>query len=81
VFGKGYGHSAGIIGIDLLSEGIGNLIGLILTVMMLNAVYRHQTEPGRTYNPESRYYTLAMHSAGEGLISTDCLLHFQGLYS
>ncbi|PGH02320.1 hypothetical protein AJ79_07659 [Helicocarpus griseus UAMH5409] len=54
VFGDGYGHSAGFVGLDLLSQGIGNLIGLIATVKAQGWIYERQTLPGKTYNPESR---------------------------
>ncbi|KKZ65891.1 hypothetical protein EMCG_08396 [[Emmonsia] crescens] len=54
IFGKGYGHSAGLVGIDLLAQGVGNMLGLIATVKAHGIIYEHQTRPNKTYNPESR---------------------------
>ncbi|OJD12649.1 hypothetical protein AJ78_06788 [Emergomyces pasteurianus Ep9510] len=54
IFGSGYGHSAGFVGIDLLSQGVGNMLGLIATVKAHGIIYKQQTRPHKTYNPESR---------------------------
>ena len=57
VFGEGYGHSAGIVGVDLLSEGIGAFIGLIATIRLFNIVYRRNEDSKATYKHESRLIT------------------------
>ncbi|EDN07889.1 predicted protein [Histoplasma mississippiense (nom. inval.)] len=54
IFGDGYGHSAGFVGIDLLAQGVGNILGLIATVKVHGIIYERQTRPDRRYNPESR---------------------------
>ncbi|KEZ46565.1 hypothetical protein SAPIO_CDS0361 [Scedosporium apiospermum] len=55
VFGKGYGHSAGIVGIDLLAEGVGAMIGMFATTKLLNAIYsRQMKKEGKPYKAESR---------------------------
>ncbi|PGG98809.1 hypothetical protein GX51_06605 [Blastomyces parvus] len=54
IFGEGYGHSAGFVGIDLLAQGVGNMLGLIVTVKAHEIIYERQTRPNKHYNPESR---------------------------
>ncbi|EEH48212.2 uncharacterized protein PADG_04296 [Paracoccidioides brasiliensis Pb18] len=54
IFGEGYGHSAGIVGVDLLAQGVGNMIGLVVTVKAHGIIYKRQTRPDHIYNPESR---------------------------
>ncbi|KAG5288726.1 MFS membrane transporter [Histoplasma capsulatum G186AR] len=54
IFGDGYGHSAGFVGIDLLAQGVGNILGLIATVKAHGIIYERQTRPDKRYNPESR---------------------------
>ena len=60
VFGEGYGHSTGIVGVDLLAEGIGALIGLPITVKLLDLAYARATQvKGKEYKSETRYVTNA----------------------
>ncbi|BCS29531.1 MFS transporter [Aspergillus puulaauensis] len=54
IFSLGYGHSAGIVGIDLLAQGIGSIIGLFVTMKLLEYVYKRQMRSEKGYNPESR---------------------------
>ncbi|OJJ03159.1 hypothetical protein ASPVEDRAFT_84613 [Aspergillus versicolor CBS 583.65] len=54
IFSLGYGHSAGIVGVDLLAQGIGNIIGLFATMKLLDYVYQRQMRSEKGYNPESR---------------------------
>ncbi|EGE85036.2 hypothetical protein, variant 1 [Blastomyces dermatitidis ER-3] len=54
IFGEGYGHSAGFVGIDLLAQGVGNMLGLIVTVKAHEIIYERQTHPSKHYDPESR---------------------------
>ncbi|KAF1809111.1 MFS general substrate transporter [Eremomyces bilateralis CBS 781.70] len=52
VLGDGYGHSEGIIGVDLLSVGVGALIGMLVTAKVLDIIYKRQVQGD--YKPESR---------------------------
>ena len=54
VFGNGYGHSPGIIGVDLLAEGIGALLGLPVTVKLMEVVYARATQSKEEYKSETR---------------------------
>lgn len=54
IFSLGYGHSAGIVGVDLLAQGIGCVIGLVVTMKLLGYVYKRQMRSEKGYNPESR---------------------------
>ncbi|KAL2870826.1 MFS transporter [Aspergillus lucknowensis] len=54
IFSLGYGHSAGFVGVDLLAQGIGCMIGLIATMKLLDVVYQRQMRSEKGYNPESR---------------------------
>ncbi|KAM0420339.1 hypothetical protein ACHAPT_011881, partial [Fusarium lateritium] len=53
VFGEGYGHSPGIVGVDMISEGIGALLGMVGTTKLLGIIYRKQIKSGN-YRTESR---------------------------
>lgn len=55
VFGAGgYGHSTGIVGVDLISEGIGAVAGSMTTVKLFDMVYARQDRSKESYKHESR---------------------------
>jgi MFS family permease len=59
IFGiGGYGHSPGIVGVDLLSMGIGASIALVVTVKLLDIIYRWATKDKKQYRSETRYFGL-----------------------
>ncbi|UNI16053.1 hypothetical protein JDV02_002528 [Purpureocillium takamizusanense] len=53
VFGQGYGHSPGVVGMDLLAEGIGAFLGMYTTAKLLEIVYRRQIKK-KEYKLETR---------------------------
>ncbi len=58
VFGGLYGQSPGIVGLDLISEGIGALAGMLASAKMLDYIYKRQIASGSAvYKPETRYST------------------------
>ena len=55
VFGRGYGHSVGIVGTDFLAAGIGMLLGTFATIRAMEAIFKRDTTSGQMkYKPESR---------------------------
>lgn len=55
VFGAGgYGHSTGIVGVDLLSEGVGAVLGTIVTVKLFNILFDRQDQSKVSYKHETR---------------------------
>ncbi|KAF2734368.1 MFS general substrate transporter [Polyplosphaeria fusca] len=59
VFANGYHHSVGIVGTDFLAVGIGMIIGTIVTIKIMDAVFKKSDTPSTTsskpaYKPESR---------------------------
>lgn len=55
VFGRGYGHSVGIVGTDFLSCGVGMIIGTIGTIKAMEAIFKRDVTTGKmNYQPESR---------------------------
>lgn len=53
VFGdNGYGHSPGVVGVDLISEGVGAMIGMVGTSKVMEIVYKKQDKS--KYKAESR---------------------------
>ncbi|OAQ92110.1 MFS general substrate transporter [Purpureocillium lilacinum] len=53
VFGQGYGHSPGVVGMDLITEGVGAFIGMFTTAKLLDIVYRRQIQK-KEYKSETR---------------------------
>ncbi|OAQ70981.1 MFS multidrug transporter [Pochonia chlamydosporia 170] len=54
VFGGGYGHSPGIVGMDLMSEGIGALIGMQGSAVIVQYIYKREINKNKEYKPETR---------------------------
>ncbi|KAF2467807.1 MFS general substrate transporter [Lindgomyces ingoldianus] len=55
VFGLGYHHSVGIVGTDFLAVGIGMVIGTIVTVKVMETIFKKDAATGQVkYKPESR---------------------------
>ncbi|RTE81569.1 hypothetical protein BHE90_003879 [Fusarium euwallaceae] len=71
VFGEGYGHSPGIVGVDMCSEGIGAVLGMVGTTNLLGVIYRRQIK-GENYKTESR---LISAFAGALLVGTGLLIY------
>lgn len=59
VFDEGNGHSTGMVGVDMLSRGIGCAIGLVSTMKRLDLAHKQQTKKTRKHKPETRYVFLA----------------------
>ncbi|KAJ4178005.1 hypothetical protein NW755_013492 [Fusarium falciforme] len=71
VFGEGYGHSPGIVGVDMTSEGIGALLGMVGTTKLLGVIYRKQIK-SESYRSESR---LISAFAGALLVGSGLLIY------
>ncbi|RSL78424.1 hypothetical protein CEP51_008217 [Fusarium floridanum] len=71
VFGEGYGHSPGIVGVDMCSEGIGAVLGMVGTTKLLGVIYRRQIK-SESYKTESR---LISAFAGALLVGTGLLIY------
>lgn len=55
VFGRGYGHSVGIVGTDFLACGVGMIIGTFATIKAMDAIFKRDSTTGKMmYQPESR---------------------------
>ncbi|RSM18091.1 hypothetical protein CDV31_003013 [Fusarium ambrosium] len=71
VFGEGYGHSPGIVGVDMCSEGIGAVLGMVGTTKLLAVIYRRQIK-SESYKTESR---LISAFAGALLVGSGLLIY------
>ncbi|KAH7274775.1 major facilitator superfamily domain-containing protein [Fusarium solani] len=71
VFGEGYSHSPGIVGVDMTSEGIGALLGMVGTTKLLGVIYRKQIK-SENYRAESR---LISAFAGALLVGSGLLIY------
>jgi hypothetical protein len=75
VFGLGYRHSVGIVGVDFLALGIGMMAAMIATVKVQDAMFPKPGEAKRSYKPESRYVRASQHRP-VGLQMLNILLRF-----
>ncbi|RSM05035.1 hypothetical protein CEP52_006542 [Fusarium oligoseptatum] len=71
VFGEGYGHSPGIVGVDMCSEGIGAVLGMVGTTKLLGVIYRRHIK-SENYKTESR---LISAFAGALLVGSGLLIY------